>query len=55
MTITDWMSDPHLLPIDNNFDKLLKGFLETAGRIPQPSYNFFVIILYIFQILYPKP
>jgi len=40
--IIDWMlvSDP--LPIDNNFDKLLKGFIETPGRIVQPSYNFYV-------------
>lgn len=43
MIITDWMSDPYLLPIGNNFDKLLKGFLETAGRVAQPSFNFFVI------------
>jgi len=40
--IIDWMlvSDP--LPIDNNFDKLLKGFIETPGRMVQPSYNFYV-------------
>lgn len=40
--IIDWIlvSDP--LPIDNNFDKLLKGFIETPGRIVQPSYNFYV-------------
>ncbi|CAI6365415.1 unnamed protein product [Macrosiphum euphorbiae] len=40
--IIDWMlvSDP--LPIDNNFDKLLKGFIETPGRIVQPSYNFYM-------------
>lgn len=42
MVITDWMSDPKLLPIDDNFSKLIKGFLETAGRVSQPSYNFFV-------------
>jgi len=43
MVITDWMSNPDMLPINNNFDKLLKGFLETAGRAPQSSYNFYVI------------
>lgn len=42
--VTDWMQKPDLFPIDNNFDKILKGFLETAGRISQPSYNFYVII-----------
>jgi len=40
--ITDWtlVSDP--LPVDNNFDKLFKGFIETPGRMVQPSYNFYV-------------
>lgn len=41
--ITDWLAKANLLPLDNNFDKLLKGLLETPGRIPQPSYNFYVI------------
>lgn len=55
MIITDWMSDPHLLPIGNNFDKLIKGFLETAGRVAQPSYNFFVIFLVLSpQVDLPK-
>jgi len=40
--ITDWMVNPSLLPIDNNFDKLLKGLIETPGRMVQPSYNFYV-------------
>lgn len=43
MRITDWMRDSSLLPKDHNFDKLLKGFLETPGRITQNSYNFDVI------------
>lgn len=43
VNVTDWLKKPDLLPIDNNFDKLLKGFLETAGRVPQHSYNFYVI------------
>ncbi|VVC27283.1 Haem peroxidase,Haem peroxidase, animal type [Cinara cedri] len=42
INITDWMANPDLLPIGNNFDKLFKGFLETPGRITQPSYNFFI-------------
>lgn len=41
--VTDWMQKPDLFPIDNNFDKILKGFLETAGRVSQPSYNFYVM------------
>lgn len=44
INVTDWMANPDLLPIGNNFDKLFKGFLETPGRISQPSYNFFVIL-----------
>ncbi|XP_025410649.1 peroxidase-like [Sipha flava] len=40
--ITDWMLRPVLLPIKDNFDKLLKGFLETPGRMVQPSYNFYI-------------
>lgn len=43
VNVTDWMLKPYLLPLGNNFDKLLKGFLETPGRISQPSYNFYVI------------
>lgn len=43
VNVTDWMLKPDLLPLDDNFDKLLKGFLETAGRVAQPSYNFYVI------------
>jgi hypothetical protein len=42
--ITDWMLRPVLLPVKDNFDKLLKGFLETPGRMVQPSYNFYVIL-----------
>lgn len=42
VTITDWLSISDFLPRDHNFDKLLKGFLETPGRIPQHSYNFYV-------------
>lgn len=42
--ITDWMLRPTLLPVKDNFDKLLKGFLETPGRMVQPSYNFYVIL-----------
>lgn len=42
--ITDWLAKSNLLPIKNNFDKLVKGLLETPGRIPQPSYNFYVIL-----------
>lgn len=44
MSINDWLTKPNLLSLDNNFDKLLRGLLETPGRIPQPSYNFYVII-----------
>ncbi|XP_025410681.1 peroxidase-like [Sipha flava] len=40
--ITDWMLRPVLLPVKDNFDKLLKGFLETPGRMVQPSYNFYI-------------
>lgn len=45
--VTDWMLRPVLLPIKYNFDKLLKGFLETPGRIVQPSYNFYVILPHV--------
>lgn len=38
------MVKPDLLPKKNNYDELLRGFLETPGRIPQPSYNFYVIL-----------
>lgn len=27
-----------------NFDNMLRGFLETPGRLPQPSYNSLVSI-----------
>lgn len=40
VNITDWLNKPDLLPIRHNFDLLLKGFLETPGRVAQPSYNF---------------
>lgn len=40
--VTEWLKKPDLLPKDDNFDKLLKGFLETPGRLAQPSYNFYV-------------
>lgn len=40
--ITDWMSKADLIPLDDNFDKLLKGFIETPGRMLQPSYNFYM-------------
>lgn len=40
VNITDVMQKSDLIPIDNHFEKLLKGFLETPGRVPQPSYNF---------------
>lgn len=43
VNVVDWMIKPNLMPVGNNFEKLLKGFLETPGRIPQPSYNFYVI------------
>lgn len=46
VNVTDWMRESNLLPVENNFDRLLKGFLETPGRLVQPSYNFFVIILF---------
>lgn len=42
--ITDWMLRPALLPVKDNFDQLLKGFIETPGRMVQPSYNFHVIL-----------
>ncbi|XP_025194656.1 peroxidase-like isoform X2 [Melanaphis sacchari] len=38
--LTDWMTKSDLIPINDNFDKLLKGFIETPGRVFQPSYNF---------------
>jgi len=49
--ITDWMlvTDP-IFPIDHNFDKLLKGFIETPGRISQPSYNFYVSLSFNYYI-----
>lgn len=40
--ITDWMLRSDILPADDNFDKLLKGLIETPGRMVQPSYNFYV-------------
>lgn len=43
INVTDWLNKPNLLPVDDNFDKLIKGFLETPGRVAQPSYNFYVI------------
>lgn len=43
-SITDWLTKPNLLLLDDNFDELLKGLLETPGRISQPSYNFYVTI-----------
>lgn len=43
INITDFMPTPDMLPVDDNFDQLFKGLLETPGRISQPSYNFFVI------------
>lgn len=55
VNITDWMNKPDLLPIGNNFDLLLKGFLETPGRVAQPSYNFQVrklIGLYLHSTFY---
>ncbi|XP_026807325.1 peroxidase-like [Rhopalosiphum maidis] len=42
INVTDWMRESNLLPLQNNFDKLLKGFLETPGRLLQPSYNFYI-------------
>jgi len=50
--ITDWILNADLIPLDNNFDKLLKGFIETPGRMVQPSYNFYVSSLCIFQYTY---
>jgi len=44
--ITDWMLKSDLIPLGDNFDKLLKGFIETPGRMVQPSFNFYVIIPY---------
>lgn len=49
VNVTDWMSKPDLLPLKNNFDELFKGFLETPGRIPQPSYNFYVNYDFIYE------
>ncbi|XP_050523245.1 peroxidase-like isoform X1 [Daktulosphaira vitifoliae] len=40
--ITDWMSKPNLLLVDDNYDKFIRGFLETPMRVSQPSYNFFI-------------
>ncbi|XP_001944613.1 peroxidase [Acyrthosiphon pisum] len=40
--ITDWMVKADLIPLGDNFDKLLKGFIETPGRMAQPSYNFYI-------------
>lgn len=43
ISITDWFTKLDLLSLDNNFDELLNGLLETAsGRISRPSYNFYV-------------
>ncbi|XP_022169138.1 peroxidase-like [Myzus persicae] len=42
INVTDWMGKSNLLPLQNNFDKLLKGFLETPGRLVQPSYNYYI-------------
>jgi peroxidase len=44
--ITDWMTKSDLIPLGDNFDKLLKGFIETPGRMVQPSYNFYVNLPY---------
>lgn len=43
VNVTDWTANPVLIPQGNNFDELIKGFVETPGRPVQPSYNFFVI------------
>lgn len=48
INVTDVLQKSDLIPIDNHFNKLLKGFLETPGRVAQPSYNFDVIVSYIF-------
>jgi len=50
--ITNWILNADLIPLDNNFDKLLKGFIETPGRMVQPSYNFYVSLLCVFQYTY---
>lgn len=52
INVTDWMGKSNLLPLQNNFDKLLKGFLETPGRLVQPSYNYYVIMQTSYYILY---
>jgi hypothetical protein len=44
INVTDYLENPKLIPMNNNFDKLIKGFLETPGRPVQPSYNFYVIL-----------
>jgi len=36
------MTKSDLIPLSDNFGKLLKGFIETPGRMVQPSYNFYV-------------
>jgi hypothetical protein len=53
VNVTDCLANPNLIPLNENFDKLIKGFLETPGRPVQPSYNFYVILSpHLYQTAY---
>ncbi|XP_001946575.2 peroxidase [Acyrthosiphon pisum] len=39
VNVTDWMNCPYLLQQGSNYDHLLRGLLNTEGRLSQPSYN----------------
>ncbi|VVC28478.1 Haem peroxidase,Haem peroxidase, animal type [Cinara cedri] len=50
--LTDWMNKPELLPISDNFDGFLYGFVNQNTRAEQPSFNPH-ISSYLFQQLTP--
>jgi len=39
VNLTDWMNKPDLLPMGQNINWLMRGFVETPGRKYQASYN----------------
>lgn len=45
------MSKPDPLVKGSNFDDVLRGMAQTPGRSPKPSYNFLVIMKYLFRVL----
>lgn len=41
--LNEWMSKPDPIIKGSNFDDILRGMTDTAGRGPAPSYNFLVL------------